>query len=463
MSSLTRTLSPNSLDASVRDLAIKLAQSITTAGGRALIVGGAVRDALLGHTPKDLDIEVYGLPPERLEAVISSVAPFDAVGRSFGVYKLKQHPIDLSLPRRESKTGPGHKGFQVVGDPKMSFPEACARRDFTVNAILWDLLTGEVIDPFNGRADLDKKLLRHTSPHFVEDPLRVLRAMQFASRFQFDVAPQTIELCAQITPETLPPERLFEEWKKLLLKGVQPSLGLYFLRACGWTKYYPELHALIGCPQDPEWHPEGDVWIHTLHCLDAFARERVDDPWENLIVGFAVLLHDIGKVPTTQFIDGHWRSRGHDVAGVPLGEKFLRRLTNEAALIEQVLPLIECHMRPLELFKTQASDAAIRRLARKVGRIDRLVRVAHADMQGRPPMPPHFPEGPWLLEAARRLEVEASAPQPIILGRHLIELGHTPSPAFKPLLDACYEAQLDGAFRDLLGGLEFLKSLITKQ
>lgn len=472
-------LSINSLSNLLRSTAKRLIGSLTAAGGRAYAVGGAVRDALMGQTAKDLDIEVYGLPPEAVERAIAAVAPFDAVGKSFGVYKLKHYPIDIALPRRESKSGTGHKGFEVVGDPFMTFEEACARRDFTINAILWDIASGELIDPCHGQADLEKKLLRHTSEHFSEDPLRVLRTMQFTARFQFRVDSSTIALCAKIEPEGLPAERLFEEWKKLLLKGTKPSLGLQFLRDCGWIRYYPELQAMIDCRQDSEWHPEGDVWTHTLHCLDGFALEKPifantsatrdaeaqsqNLDHENLIVGLAVLLHDSGKPAVTQFIDGHLRARGHDIAGVAIAEKFLRRLTSEHDIFTEVLPLIECHMRPRELFEAKAGDSAIRRLARKVVRIDRLVRVASADMHGRPPMSADFPEGPWLLEQARRLEIESQAPKPIIQGRHLVELGHPPSPKFKAVLEACYEAQLEGAFRDVKEGLSWLKEYLRRQ
>jgi tRNA nucleotidyltransferase (CCA-adding enzyme) len=450
----------SSIDPSVLPTAQKIVEAVSKAGGRAYLAGGAVRDALLGTTAKDLDIEVYGLETPELEKALSQVAPFDAVGRSFGVYKLKRHPIDVALPRRESKIGTGHKGFEVVGDPRMSFEEACARRDFTINAILWDTKSGELIDPYHGQQDINRSLLRHTSPHFSEDPLRVLRGMQFIARFNLTPDISTIGLCRKIQPEGLPQERLFEEWKKLILKGRKISSGLAFLKDCGWIDYYPELKAMIGCQQEPDWHPEGDVWVHTLYCMDAFASTRIGDGKEDLIVGLAVLLHDIGKPPTTEFIEGRWRSRGHDTAGVPIAEEFLRRLTNETAIFDEVLPLVECHMRPKELYTAQAGDGAIRRLSCKVKRIDRLVRVAEADMYGRPPMSVEFPEGPWLMERARALEIEAQAPKPILQGRHLIELGYAPSPAFKKILDAAYDAQMEGSFKEIESGRAWLKKYL---
>lgn len=437
----------------------KVVERVTAAGGRALLVGGCVRDALLGERPKDIDVEVYGLAAKELRAALAEEFQVISVGQSFGVFKLKGVDVDVSLPRRESKSGSGHKGFVVEGDPQMPIAEAAARRDFTVNAIYWDPLSGEIIDPHGGRRDLAAGVLRHTSTAFAEDPLRVLRAMQFAARFLLRPAEETVALCRNIEPEGLPAERIFEEWAKLLLKGKKPSWGLRFLRDCGWVNYFPELAALIDCPQDPEWHPEGDVWEHTLHCLDAFAERRIGDNWEDLVVGFAVLCHDLGKAVTTKKeADGRWHSYGHEGVGVPIARRFLERMTRHKDLIEAVLPLVECHMRPLDLWRNQASDAAVRRLARHVGRIDRLVRVDDADRRGRPPLVvEESPQGKWLLARSAVLALNDAAPKPILLGRHLIALGMSPGPEFRAILDAAFEAQLDGAFADEAGAVAWAK------
>ncbi|HQU08598.1 MAG: polynucleotide adenylyltransferase [Verrucomicrobia bacterium 21-51-4] len=441
---------------------LKLAEAIRAAGGRALLVGGSVRDALLGEAAEDLDIEVFGLEPTELEKIIQAHYPYDAVGQSFGVLKLKGLAIDISIPRRESKQGLGHQGFLIAADPHLSFKAAAARRDFTINAISWDPLTRELIDPFDGQKDLCAKTLRHVGPQFREDPLRVLRAMQFLARFELTIAEETLEECRAITPEGLSKERLMGEWKKWVLQGKKPSLGLHFLKACGWLQYYPELAALDGCPQDTEWHPEGDVFAHTAHCMDAYARERIGDSWEDLVVGFAVLCHDLGKPATTAPDEnGRLRCFRHEIVGEGPTRSFLGKLTDEKALVEAVVPLVHAHMRPRELYLTQASDAAIRRLAAKVERIDRLVRVAHADMSGRPPLTiGDFPEGKWLLHRAQELAVVAQKPTPIILGRHLIALGLKPSPEFSKILKAGYEAQLDGTFHDEAGGIAFCKTLL---
>lgn len=440
----------NDLDAI--DLVAKL---VHEAGGRALLVGGCVRDKLLKKEPKDFDIEVFGLDPETLEEVLIPVFKLDLVGLSFGVLKLHHHNIDVAIPRRETKLGLGHKGFKMEYDPSLSLREASARRDFTINAIYSDPLTGEILDPWNGREDLKTKTLRHVSDHFKEDPLRVLRGMQFIARFDLTAAPETILVCREMTPEGLPPERLFEEWAKLLTKGVKISKGLNFLREVGWVKYYPELEALIGCEQAPEWHPEGDVWNHTLCCLDAFARQAKNE--DDLIVGLAVLCHDFGK-PATTFFDkrkGRIRSLGHDDAGVEPTLSFLKRLTNEERLLKEVPPLVKEHMRVFSMWKDQSGEAAIRRLAARVVRIDRLLRVAAADDEGRPPFPSEPEAIEWLRKEAEKLAVLDAAPKPILMGRHLIEKGLKPGVHFGEILARAYEAQLDGKFKTLEGALRY--------
>lgn len=440
-----------------------LAESVRRAGGRAWVVGGAVRDQILGQPLKDADVEVFGLPAERIAELLQNRYEASAVGKSFGVFKLKHLPIDVSLPRREQKIGPGHQGFAVEGDPFLSFAEAATRRDFTINAMGWDPLTNELADPHGGRRDLHERRLRHVSDHFAEDPLRVLRGMQFCARFLLEADPATVAMCRTLSPAELSAERLFEEWKKLLLHGVKPSHGLRFLKDCHWLPHFPELAALDGCQQDPEWHPEGDVWIHTLHCLDAFAAERTGDPWEDLIIGFAVLCHDLGK-PLTTFVDGEGRIRspGHETAGVEVTRIFLQPLTRQVDLLEAIVPLVAHHMRPSQLYASQPGDGPIRRLAKSAGRIDRLVRVVRADMQGSPPRQRDLAACDWLLQRAEALAVKEAAPLPLLQGRHLVAAGLTPGPHFKAILQAAYEAQLEGLVADERGALEFLQKHLIR-
>ena len=440
----------------------EVAELVRKAGGRALLVGGCVRDGLLGGEPKDFDIECFGISSADLQKVLSEKFKLDLVGVSFGVIKLHGYDIDVATPRRETKLGLGHRAFEMECDPTLTIEEASARRDFTINAIYRDPLTDEILDPWNGHKDLENRVLRHVGGHFCEDPLRVLRGMQFVARFGLSAAPETIEVCRGMTPEGLAQERLMGEWSKLLLQGVEISKGLDFLRDTGWVQYYPELAALIGCRQDPEWHPEGDVWNHTLCCLDAYAKARDEagrNPEEDLVVGLAVLCHDFGKPACTAYdpVKKRIRSLGHDEAGVEPTLSFLRRLTNEERLFREVPPLVRLHMRPFAMWRDKASDGAIRRLAANVVRIDRLLRVAAADDSGRPPFPSETEPIEWLAMRARELEVAAAAPKPLVMGRDLIALGMKPGPEFGRILKAAYEAQLDGRFATAAEGIEFVK------
>lgn len=440
----------------------QIEQIIRRAGGRTWVVGGSVRDLALGRQPRDLDLEVFGIPPGRLHALLGEQFSVQFVGKAFGVFKLAGTPVDISIPSRLLADHGSVSGLLRQADPDMDIDEALARRDFTINAMAWDPDTLELRDPFNGRADLAAHVLRHASDRFTEDPLRVLRGMQLAARFELTPAPETVELSKTLSQDGQPNERLWEEWKKLLVQGIKPSLGLTFLRDTGWLRFYPELAALQGCEQDPLWHPEGDVWIHTLHCLDWFAGERTGRREDDLLVGLAILCHDFGKPLTTRTDNGRITSRGHEQEGEEPTRRFLERLTNQQDVIDDIVALVQCHLRPRALYDAQASDSAVRRLARQVRRIDCLVRVARADHAGRPPKPfDGFPAGEWLLDRARKLQVDTQAPAPMIMGRHLLELGVPPGPEMGRLLDDCYEAQLDGLFSTLEEGLTYARAQLT--
>jgi len=454
----------DSLDPKLLKITEELSKLFYKNGGNLLLVGGSVRDLLMGISPHELDLEARGLCLDQIKELLSQKFRCDEVGKAFGVLRIKGFPIEIALPRTEKKSGSGHKGFDVEIDPSLPFERAVQRRDFTINAIAFDPLERVLLDPCNGREDLRNRILRYVGPAFIEDPLRVLRGMQFIARFDLTPNKETIDVCKSMEMENLAPERIFEEWKKLILKGKNITGGLNFLKDTGWVKYFPELSALIGCKQDPEWHPEGDVWVHTLHCMDAYARERIGEEWEDLVVGFGVLCHDLGKPLTTKIgEDGRIRSPLHEPKGEAPTRTFLSRMTNQVDIHEQVVPLVRRHLTPRTFYKDKASDGAIRRLANKVKRIDRLVRVASADIKGRPPREDDFPEGPWLLKRAEELKVKDSEPKPIILGRHLIDRGLKPGPAFSPILEHCFEEQLDGTFKDLEGGLSFLDHLLESR
>lgn len=433
---------------------------------RALVVGGCVRDAVLGLPAEDIDVEVHGVSLDELEAALAPFGRTDAVGRSFGVVKLAlpEGVVDFSVPRRDSKVAPGHRGFAVEPDPTLSPREAAARRDFTLNALAWDPRRGVVIDHFGGLADLRRRVLRHTSEAFGEDPLRVLRGMQLAARFDLVTAPETLALCRAMCAShaELAVERVWAEWFKWATRAVRPSAGLELLRGCGWLEHVPELSALVGLAQDPRWHPEGDVWTHTLHAVDALARDarwRDAEPATRAAWMFAVLLHDAGKATCTreELRRGELRvvSLGHDVAGGPLARAFLDRIGAPASLVERAVPLVLEHMAHL----ASPTPRAVRRLAHRLRpeSIQSLAVVIAADLAARPPLPADPPAHlAGLLERAEALHVAGAAPRPLLLGRHLVERGWRPSPAFGPLLAAAYDAQLDGAFDDPAGARAWL-------
>lgn len=441
---------------------LELSRAIKSAGGRSLLVGGCVRDMLMGRQPKDWDLEVYSLEPVKLREILDRFPPVNVVGEAFTVYKLG-YDLDISLPRRERKTGPGHRAYVIEGDASMNTTEATRRRDFTVNAILQDPLTAELIDPFSGREDLDKKVLRAVSAEtFPEDSLRVLRAAQFAARFEFDIDPETVALCRAIDLSDLPSERIWGEIEKLLLGARRPSVGIEWLRKFGaLEQLFPEIKSLEEVPQDPEWHPEGDVYVHTLLAIDR-ARELIDDlPYaKQVTVLLATLAHDFGKPPTTEFLEGHWRSRGHDEAGVVLTENFLDRLnlhTLEGYDVRaQVIALVREHLKPGEFYKKrdELGDGAFRRLARKC-ELDLLYRVAKADSLGRnadwiPREKWYDAEAQeWFIQRARELAVEEHPPAPLLMGRHLLEMGLKPGPKIGEITKAVYEMQLDGRVQTL--------------
>ncbi len=447
------------------------------AAGRPRLVGGCVRDWLLGLEPKDFDIEVAGVDYEALVRVLAPFGATDLVGRSFGIVKLRLAgaEYDFSLPRRESKTGAGHRGFAVAPDPTLSDAEAAARRDFTINAIAYDPLTQAVIDPHGGQADLRARVLRHTSAAFVEDPLRVLRAMQFAARFDLTLAPETAALCRSIahTYGELAVERVWGEWEKWAVKSATPSRGLVVLEQTGWLAHFPEIAAMAGVPQEPEWHPEGDVLTHTKLCLDALARLpewRASDATRRRYLMFAVLAHDFGKPATTVQAERRgvmrWLSPGHEEAGGPSTEVFLHRIGAPLELSDWVRPLVWHHLAHHH-GQPGFSDSAVRRLARKLtpATIDDLCLVMWADHLGRPPLVSGETETriQALRDTAHALAVRDTAPRPLILGRHLLELGLRPGPHFKPILDACAEAQLDGTFTDESGGRTWLQAYLRNR
>lgn len=450
----------------ILDRATEIALAVREAGGRALLVGGWVRDSLLNLETKDIDLEVYGLPATTLRTLLESLGRVDAVGESFTVYKLDD--IDITLPRTESKIGRGHRGFEVTGDPWLPIEKAARRRDFTVNAIAWDPLTSEYLDPHGGREDLSLGLMRAVDINtFADDSLRVLRAIQLAARLNFKLDSSTKQICKEISLNDLPAERIWGELEKLLLLAHRPSIGFVLAHELGVIeKLFPELEALVGCPQEPEWHPEGDVWIHTLMVVDQ-ARKRISDldfP-QRVAVMLGAVCHDFGKPSTTATIDGRIRSLNHEAAGIPPTEVFLNRLNiwtlKRYDVRHQILGLVANHLKPGMWFKAsdRVGDGAFRRLAQKVD-LELLARLAKSDCLGRTGKF-DCSAMEWFLTRARAIGVEHNAPPALLRGKHLLALGLEPGPSVGKLLKQIYEYQLDGKISSEAEAISEAKRLLS--
>jgi tRNA nucleotidyltransferase (CCA-adding enzyme) len=435
---------------------------------RALVVGGSVRDAVLGHEPKDIDVEVYGMSYEDLAAVLERHGRMSLVGKQFGVIKFRDGTggeLDISIPRRESKTGVGHTDFATSFDPDIHPREAAARRDFTVNALAWDPLTQEIHDYFGGVDDLRAGVLRATSPAFAEDALRVLRGMQFSARFDMRLDPATAELSRTLLPEYahLSRERVAEEWMKLAVKGKRPGLLWAYLIETGWIELYPPLARLVGVPQDPEWHPEGPVDVHVGHVLDAMARiaDRegvVGD--DRAVLVFAALTHDLAK----SFVrDGgttaqrrkrgrlRWTAHGHEEAGGPMAREFLASIGIKASIVERVVPLVENHLQHIRAaFDGAMTVAAVRQLADRLApaTVRELALLIEADQSGRPPLPGGLPQpARHMLGLAEQEGIAGGPPPRLIQGRDVLPyFGGAPGPHIGKAVVAAHEAYLKGVF-----------------
>lgn len=468
----------------VPDEVTAICKKIRGLGGRAFLVGGCVRDSVINHEidgadlhPKDFDLEVYGLEPDLLQAVLGSrFGTIDSVGKAFGVLKASidswEEPLDFAIPRRESNTGVGHKDFAITGDPTMTIAEAAKRRDLTLNSLAYDPLTSQVFDAFGGVEDIKNRQIDITDERtFIEDPLRVMRVMQFAARFDFAVTDQTRTLCRTMVDrgdlDSLPRERVTDELRKLLSKSPKPSVGLQLAREIGLTeRYWPELHALIDVPQEPKWHPEGDVWVHTLQVVDAAAliakREKLTTD-DKLTLILSALCHDLGKPATTKFEDGAWRARGHEEAGVEPSRNFLKRFTFPETTVSKILALVPDHLKPVKFYASEVDeginmDRALRRLALKLSTggtnlqmLELLVEADHRGRNGADTTPKSESETvsamakcAWLRAKSVELVIESAAPKNLIAGRELTVSGIPGGIWVGCVLKALYCDQLDG-------------------
>jgi len=425
-------------------------------GATPILVGGSVRDHFLNIPIKDYDIEIFGINSlEIIQNCLQKYGSVKLVGKSFGVLTLRvnEYDFDFALPRTEKKVGNTHQDFEIITNANLSFKEAALRRDFTINAIGYNFSTKEFLDPFDGIKDLKNRTIKHIDDKtFIEDSLRVYRAVGFASRFDFKIEEKTKELCKQMVfkneLEYLPKERIYEEFKKLFLKSSKPSIAFELMRELGVLKYFSELELLINCIQEPEYHPEGDVWIHTMMCLDEMARilkeEKIEDEYKKLYLFYGILCHDFGKPFCTKVINGKITSFKHENLGIEPTISFLSKLTNEKKFIEIVCSLVKNHLVPFQLYLAESSLKAIKRLSLKVN-IEDLCLVCLADCLGRTIKDKEkCPKATsWLLEKAKELDIHNEPIKPIIQGRDLIKLGFKPSHKFKEILEFAFDLQLD--------------------
>jgi len=432
---------PPQLESIVEDIAEK--------GGASYLVGGAVIDSIQGRAAKDWDIEVYKLSISELEKVLSGYGSPNLVGQSFGIIKLKFEDVeyDFSVPRRENKIGLKHQDFNIELRPDIAPEEAALRRDLTINSMYIDLSSMDIVDPYHGLDDLNSGIIRHTSYKFSEDPLRVLRIMQLLPRKGRVVAPETMDLCRALVNQysTLPAERVFEEWNKLLMKAEKPSVGMDFLADSGWIVHYPELNSLRTTAQNPDWHAEGSVWNHTQMVVDcaSLLKQYIPEEWKKPFM-YGALLHDAGKPATTT---KDLKSHGHDQAGVPLAKSFMQRITAEKELADRVLNIVEYHMAPGDLSRSNAKDSAWKRLHNKIP-LNIIAYMSKADAGGRAGSSLNDYHEPSE-KALRFFEEYGAEPiPPVLMGKHLIEAGYEPGPIIGKLLKKAYEIQIEEKIDD---------------
>ncbi len=412
-----------------------IAEKVSKAGGTVYFVGGYVRDLLLGKTNKDIDIEVHGIEPEKLCEILDSIGERLTIGKSFGIYGLRGCGLDIAMPRREKLTGRGHRDFEIYVEPFIGVENAARRRDFTVNALMQNVLTGETVDCFGGINDLKNKILRHVNDEsFAEDPLRVLRAAQFAARFDFEIAPETLKIASEMPLCDLSQERIAGELDKALLTADKPSVFFQILRKIGQLDlWFPEVKALIGVEQSPVYHPEGDVWNHTMDVLDRAAKYR-DKVTEPLWFMLSALTHDFGKPQTTENSDGKIHSYGHEIQGLPVVKQFLTRLYNEKNLIKYVMNMVENHMKPFTLKQVNASPKSTNKMFDLSVAPRDLLYLSCAD-KGE-----EIGNDDYLI---KRLEYyNETMSLPYVTGKDLIDNGIKPSESFSELLAYSHKLRL---------------------
>ena len=474
------------LNIPIPQICLKILKDLREKGHLALIVGGAVRDAILGYPSKDIDIEVYGIDYENLSKVLSSYGKVNLVGKAFGVVKLIDNSgqdYDFSIPRRDSKVenntsqlgeegGNRGRGIKTEFDTNIKPKEAASRRDFTFNSLSFNPLTNELHDYFGGVEDMENGIMRATSEQFAEDPLRVLRGFQFVSRFGFQVDPKTAEMARTLKDEPLVKERISEEWMKFFTKSKYPSKGLQYLIDTGWIENYPELNALVNIPQDPEYHPEGTVDFHLGHCLDSAIlvcdREGITGD-DRAVIMASVLGHDLGKSTTTkeEIKNGIQRitSKGHAELSGPLTRSFLERIGIKNKIIDKAVPLTEAHMMHID-YNKDSKKANVRQIAEKIypATIKELMMVIESDHSGRPPLPGGLPDNAKSVadDAMEENAYEGLTP-PLIQGRDIMHFIKEKGPIIGEILKEVRKRQLEGSIRTKEKAVEYAMNLAMRK
>lgn len=430
------------------EMSRKIGEKIAEKGGKCYYVGGCVRDEILGRPIKDIDIEVHGVSPEVVRKVLGQLGEVNEFGVSFGIFNLKGYDIDIAMPRKEICTGRGHRDFDVYIDEALGEKKAAMRRDFTVNALMKNVVTGEILDFFGGIEDIKRGVIRHVSDEsFGEDPLRVLRACQFAARFEFKIHEDTLELCRGIDISTLAAERVYGELLKALGSAKKPSIFFEELRKMDQLSvWFPEVERLAGVPQPPKHHPEGDVWTHTMMVVDKAAelRHLAEKP---LMFMFASLCHDFGKPDTTAEINGALHAFDHENAGKPIALRFLERLYCSNELIKYVKNMVQLHMRPNMLASQQAKQKSFNKMFDlSICPVDLLL-LAQADHLGRG-IYDDYTEIQCILQ--RKLDVfKKTMEKPYVMGRDLIDAGLVPDRNFSLLLERAHKLRLSGIEKEV--------------
>ena len=427
-------------------MAEKIANRVNQFGGKTYYVGGYVRDKVLGIDNKDIDIEVHNITPDTLKNIISEFGEIKVQGASFGVYNIKGYDIDIAQPRMEQAIGRGHKDFEVTVDPFIGTEKAAVRRDFTINALMEDVITGEIVDHFNGLNDIKHGIIRHIDDiTFSEDPLRVLRAAQFAARFNFSIAPETIDIMSKMNLNELSKERIYEEMKKAMLKSNKPSIFFNILNTVNQLDYwFPEIKALINCPQNSMYHPEGDVWVHTMNTIDfaATIKNKTTNPEFFMI---AALCHDFGK-PSSTTIDsnGIAHNINHEKLGIDVAKSFMDRLNPNVAMCKYVLNMVENHMKLHSAFNNKSKIKSTNAKFDVSICPNDLVNLTIADSASKGTI--YTEEMNWITD---RLSIyEARMKEPEVTGKDLIELGIKPGPQFTEILKMTHKQHLSGVAKE---------------